>query len=132
VLSAQLQILHGELEASLQAVQEELITVNTKLEKQQQLNEKLENDLLDVEKHQQAQANGKHEARETLKSTPSSDALAGIELGKKSSVWITCNWFLENSSESPFIDIAGAKHPNTIRRQLCRHFYPAYCDQSTR
>ena len=89
LFSAQLQILHGELEASLQAVQEELITVNTKLEKQQQLNEKLENDLLDVEKHQQAQVNGKHEARETLESTPSSDALAGIELGKKPSVWVS-------------------------------------------
>ena len=89
LFSAQLQILHGELEASLQAVQEELITVNTKLEKQQQLNEKLENDLLDVEKHQQAQVNGKHETRETLKSTPSSDALAGIELGKKPSVWVS-------------------------------------------
>ena len=85
-LSSQLQILHGELEASLQAAQEELITVNTKLEKQQQLNEELENDLLDIEKHQQAQVNGKHEARETLKNAASSDALAGIELGKKPTV----------------------------------------------
>ena len=81
-----IQILHGELEASLQAAQEELITVNTKLEKQQQLNEELENDLLDIEKHQQAQVNGKHEARETLKNAASSDALAGIELGKKPTV----------------------------------------------
>ena len=85
-LSPQLQILHGELEASLQAAQEELITVNSKLEKQQQLNEKLENDLVDIEKHQQAQVNGTREARDTLKNTASSDALAGIELGKKSSV----------------------------------------------
>ena len=88
MLSTEPQILHGELEASLQAVQEELITVHTKLEKQQELNEKLENDLLDIEKHQQAQANGKHETRETSKSAPSSDALAGIELGKKTSVWV--------------------------------------------
>ena len=87
-LSSQPQILHGELEASLQTAQEELITVNSKLEKQQQLNEKLENDLLDVEKHQQAQANGKHEVRDILKSTTSSDALAGIELGRKPSVCI--------------------------------------------
>ena len=88
-LSFQLQILHGELEASLQAAQEELITVNSKLEKQQQLDEKLENDLLDIEKHQQAQVNGKHEARDSLKGTTSSDALAGIELGKKPSVCIS-------------------------------------------
>jgi len=88
-LSSPLQILHGELEASLQAAQEELITVNSKLEKQQQLNEKLENDLLDIEKHQRAQLNGKHEARDSLKSTASSDALAGIELGKKSTVCIS-------------------------------------------
>jgi len=86
LLSAQPQILHGELEASLQAVQEELITVHTKLEKQQELNERLENDLLDIDKHQQAQLNGKHEARDTSTSAPSSDALAGIELGKKPSV----------------------------------------------
>ena len=88
-LSSSLQILHGELEASLQTAQEELIAVNSKLEKQQQLNEKLENDLLDIEKHQRAQLNGKHEARDTLKSNTSSDALAGIELGKKSSVCIS-------------------------------------------
>lgn len=73
----------------MHVAQEELITVNSKLEKQQQLNEKLENDLLDIEKHQQGQVNGKHEARGTLKSAASSDALAGIELGKKSSVWIS-------------------------------------------
>jgi len=88
-LNSQSQILHGELEASLEAAQEELITVNSKLEKQQQLNEKLENDLLDVEKHQQAQTNGNLEARDTLKSAVSSDALAGIELGKKPSVRIS-------------------------------------------
>jgi homeobox protein cut-like len=88
-LTSRLQILHGELEASLQAAQEELVTVHSKLEKQQQLNEKLENDLLDVEKHQQAQTNGKQEARDSLKTTASSDALAGIELGKKPSVCIS-------------------------------------------
>lgn len=71
----------------MQVTQEELITVNSKLEKQQQLNEKLENDLLDIEKHQQAQMNGKHDARDILKNAASSDALAGIELGKKPSVW---------------------------------------------
>ena len=70
----------------MQTAQEELITVNSKLDKQQQLNEKLENDLLEIEKHQQAQVNGKHETRDTLNNTTSSDALAGIELGKKSSV----------------------------------------------
>jgi hypothetical protein len=56
------------------------------LEKQQQLNEKIENDLLEIERHQQAQVNGNHDARGLLKTTASSDALAGIELGKKPSV----------------------------------------------
>ena len=87
-MSPRLQILHGELEASLQVAQEELISVNSKLEKQQQLNEKIENDLLEIERHQQVQVNGKHEARDSLKATASSDALAGIELGKKPSVCV--------------------------------------------
>jgi len=133
LLSAQLQILHSELEASLQAVQEELITVSTKLEKQQQLNEKLEIDLLDVEKHQQAQLNGKREARETLKSSPSSDALAGIELGKKPSVWVSSrDRFLENSSEYSFLDVTGTNHSDTLHAKLCGRVHPAYRDQPTR
>ena len=70
----------------MQAAQEELITVHSKLEKQQQLNEKLETDLLEIEKHQQTQPNGKNEARDGPKNVGASDALAGIDLGKKPSV----------------------------------------------
>jgi hypothetical protein len=59
------------------------------LEKQQQLNEKLENDLLEIEKHQQTPINGKLEGRDAPKNSGSSDALAGIELGKKPSVCVS-------------------------------------------
>jgi hypothetical protein len=84
----QLQILHGEPETSLRAVEEKLIAIGYQPEKRRQLNEKLENDL-DFEKHQRAQVNGKHEAREALKGTASSDALTGIELGEKPSVRVS-------------------------------------------
>ncbi|PPR05860.1 hypothetical protein CVT26_010140 [Gymnopilus dilepis] len=45
-----LRILHGELEASLKSSQQQLETLTTDLEKQKQLNEKLENDLLSINK----------------------------------------------------------------------------------
>ena len=128
-----MQILHGELEASLQTAQEELITVHSKLEKQQQLNEKLENDLLEVEKHQHAQANGKPEMRDGLKATGSSDALAGIELGKKPSVRVS---FLNSDYETFLSDllsvIARANHPGTIHVNLCGCIHSAYRYKSTR
>jgi hypothetical protein len=119
-LNFQLQILHGELEASLQFAQEELITVYSKLEKQQLLNEKLEIDLLEIEKHQQAQINGKHEARDALKNPVSSDALAGIELGKKPGVCVS--WLKLTSEKDPnrsFSDVTSTNHPDTIHVKLC-------------
>ena len=129
----QLQILHGEQETSLRAAGEDLIAINSKLEKQQQLNEKLENDLLDFEKHQQAQVNGKHEAREALKGTASSDALAGIELGKKQSVCVSLSkpvpW--DNSEYQPPV-VTSANHSNTIYIKLRGCIYPAHRDQPTR
>ena len=129
----QLQILHGEQETSLRAAEEELIAINSKLEKQQQLNEKLENDLLDFEKHQQAQVNGKHETREALKGTASSDALAGIELGKKLSVCVSLSkpvpW-ANFEYQSPVV--TGANHSNTIYVKLCGCIHPAHRDQPTR
>ncbi|KAF9051170.1 hypothetical protein BDZ89DRAFT_1154075 [Hymenopellis radicata] len=69
------RILHNELETSLQAAQDRLSSTADELEKQRDLNEKLENDLVSMNKHG---VNGD--------STPSesSDVLAGLDLGKKS------------------------------------------------
>lgn len=127
-----MQILHGELEASLQTAQEELITVHSKLEKQQQLNEKLENDLLEVEKHQHAQVNGMPEVRDGLKATGSSDALAGIELGKKLSVRISFSKPGYKTFPSDLLSVfARAVHPGTIHVNLCGCIHSAYCYKST-
>ncbi|KAG5654395.1 hypothetical protein H0H81_003219 [Sphagnurus paluster] len=71
------RILHSELEESLQVAQEQLKNLGAELEKQKTLNEKLENDLLSMNKHQH---NGNM--------TPSEsgvDILAGLELGTKKS-----------------------------------------------
>ncbi|RDB24925.1 Protein CASP [Hypsizygus marmoreus] len=71
------RILHGELEESLQAAEDQLTTMGTELEKQRALNEKLENDLVSMNKH-----------RPNGDATPSDsglDVLAGLELGKKPS-----------------------------------------------
>ncbi|KAF8919832.1 CASP C terminal-domain-containing protein [Mucidula mucida] len=69
------RILHSELETSLQAAQDRLSSTANELEKQRDLNEKLENDLLSMNKHG---VNGDSIPSE------SSDVLAGLDLGKKS------------------------------------------------
>ncbi|KIM91916.1 hypothetical protein PILCRDRAFT_57062 [Piloderma croceum F 1598] len=48
------RILHNELEASLESVQEQLEYTSSELEKQKILNEKLENDLVAMNKHKQS------------------------------------------------------------------------------
>ncbi|KAJ4498163.1 CASP C terminal-domain-containing protein [Lentinula lateritia] len=68
------RILHGELEASLQHAQGQLDSTSTELEKQKTLNEKLENDLLSLNK-----PNGH------LSPSGSSDVLAGLEVVQKES-----------------------------------------------
>ena len=80
---AYFQILHGELEASLQAAEERLDVTNYELDRQKILNEKLENDLLHMDKHKM---NGKLDGIATPSETSSLDGLAGIELGKKTTV----------------------------------------------
>ena len=70
------QILHGELEASLQSVQSELAMTSSELEKQRALNEKLENDLLQMQAH-----NPKTVVFDAVSEDP--DVLAGLDLGKK-------------------------------------------------
>jgi len=78
------RILHGELEASLRATQAELAATEAELEKQNALNDKLENDLLQMD---QRKSNGdSNGAAATADSTAanSGDVLAGLDLGKKS------------------------------------------------
>lgn len=73
------RILHGELEASLQAAQGELATKDAELEKQRALNDRLETDLLQMD---QRKANGVVFDAAASNEQPL-DALAGIELGRK-------------------------------------------------
>ncbi|KAJ3772944.1 CASP C terminal-domain-containing protein [Lentinula raphanica] len=68
------RILHGELEASLQHAQRELEATSAELDKQKNLNEKLENDLLSLNR-----PNG------TGSPLGSSDILAGLEVDRKES-----------------------------------------------
>lgn len=71
------QILHGGFETSLQAAEEQLALTKAELEKQKTLNEKLENDLVSMDKHK---PNGDVTPVSNVEST---DGLAGLELGKK-------------------------------------------------
>ncbi|CCM01147.1 uncharacterized protein FIBRA_03195 [Fibroporia radiculosa] len=77
------RILHGELEVSLQAARVELAVTESELDKQRALNEKLENDLLQLD---QRKTNGdfSHTSDSLdLLASGSADALAGLELGKR-------------------------------------------------
>ncbi|KAG7446277.1 uncharacterized protein BT62DRAFT_931725 [Guyanagaster necrorhizus] len=73
------RILHSELENSLQAAQDQLSSTGADLEKQKALNEKLENDLLSMNKHR---SNG------DITPPESSDVLTGLDLGRKADVSI--------------------------------------------
>jgi homeobox protein cut-like len=68
--------MHNELEQSLQSIQDRLHATSSELEQQKILNEKLENDLLSVNKHK---ANG-----DVIPSE--SGSLDSLDLGKKSTV----------------------------------------------
>ncbi|CAE6518014.1 unnamed protein product [Rhizoctonia solani] len=74
-----IRVAHAELESSLQAVSEEVIHARMELEKQTTLNEKLENDLLQIN---QRALNGTAEREEIAPS--SQDGLSGLNLGRKS------------------------------------------------
>lgn len=81
LLTCGVKILHGELEAQLLSTQGELVNAEVELEKQRALNEKLENDLLQIQTHNPGSkaVNGD--------STPAADdVLAGLDLGKKPGV----------------------------------------------
>lgn len=73
------QILHGELEASLQRARDDLASTSSELEKYRELNERLESDLLKIEQHGQGrhdQENGDADPVETGED----DILAGLGL----------------------------------------------------
>lgn len=78
---AKFRILHGELEASLTAAEAELAATDSELQKQLILNEKLENDLLQMDRHK---PNGDISGAMTPAEvgTPA-EVLAGLELGKR-------------------------------------------------
>lgn len=67
--------MHGELEASLSAATEQLESTNVELEKQKALNDKLEADLLTMDKH--------HVNGHAPSPSESSDMLANLDIGRK-------------------------------------------------
>ncbi|KAG6867826.1 hypothetical protein C0993_010585 [Termitomyces sp. T159_Od127] len=77
------RILHSELEESLRAAEDQLKNLGSELEKQKTLNEKLETDLLSMNKHR---TNG-----DVPSSDSGLDVLAGLELGTKKPVSIETN-----------------------------------------
>jgi hypothetical protein len=70
------QILHSELEASLQHAQDDLASANQELEKHQQLNDRLESDLLKLEQSRGSQGN----CDASLADNAQDDILAGLGL----------------------------------------------------
>jgi homeobox protein cut-like len=81
-----MQVMHGELEASLRSAEERLAAADTELAKQKALNERLENDLLQMDQHKshsQLEA-PKQDEYDPLSS--STDLLADLDLGKRPTV----------------------------------------------
>jgi homeobox protein cut-like len=95
------QILHGELEASLRSVSEDLTNHRDELEKQKILNEKLETDLLQVNQH--INGTGAGSTEKSGASTPAAsgagqqEGLAGLNIGQKGNVSseAICSAFLQ-------------------------------------
>lgn len=73
------------MEASLKTVQEQLTLTSSELDKQKVLNEKLENDLLAMNKHSKTNGTvGNADGSGVLTPADSQiDVLAGLDLGKK-------------------------------------------------
>lgn len=87
------QVLHSELEASLLASEAQLAATEADLQKQKVLNEKLENDLFQMERHNPAVrlsvnlngdvgGSGTHTPAEGG-GADANDVFAGLDLGKK-------------------------------------------------
>ncbi|KAI0048257.1 hypothetical protein FA95DRAFT_1588758 [Auriscalpium vulgare] len=78
------RILHRELEASLQQTRDALEGTAAELEKQRELNERLENDLLQLDRRaHNGDANGSGETDGASEHGSEKDVLAGLDLGKK-------------------------------------------------
>jgi hypothetical protein len=75
----QAQILHGELEASLQRANDDLASTTSELEKHRQLNERLESDILKIEHHEQG-GNGQENGDANPVDAEEDDVLAGLGL----------------------------------------------------
>lgn len=73
------QILHGELEASLQHAKCDLASTTSELEKHRELNERLESDLLKIEQHGQGR-NDQENGDANPVETGEDDILAGLGL----------------------------------------------------
>ncbi|THH32502.1 hypothetical protein EUX98_g1693 [Antrodiella citrinella] len=88
---AKFRVLHNELEASLLAAEAQLSATEADLQKQRTLNEKLENDLLQMDRHNptagKSSLNLNGDANGSGTQTPAEgvvdDVLAGLELGRK-------------------------------------------------
>ena len=87
------QILHGELQDTIKGLEERLETTSAELQKQKDLNEKLEEDLLSINQRgpstpakQSSKSKGKAPAINGIDQDilDSDDLLAGLDLGKKS------------------------------------------------
>ena len=86
----EIQVLHSELEASLMAAEAQLAATEADLQKQKTLNEKLENDLVQMDRHNpvvRASVNLNGDVAGSGTHTPlegaADDILAGLDLGKK-------------------------------------------------
>ncbi|KIY49113.1 hypothetical protein FISHEDRAFT_65554 [Fistulina hepatica ATCC 64428] len=73
------RVIHGELEASLQATESQVVSLTTELDKQKELNEKLENDLLEMNQPT-ASVNG---MSTPLDGEGPGNGLTGLDLGGK-------------------------------------------------
>ncbi|TCD63439.1 hypothetical protein EIP91_005410 [Steccherinum ochraceum] len=103
---AKFRVLHSELEASLLAIEAQLTATQADLEKQKALNEKLENDLLQMDRHNPAArstVNLNGDASGSGTQTPAEsgpdDVFAGLDLGKRTDLNI-------RSSPIPFASSA--------------------------
>ncbi|KAF8520409.1 CASP C terminal-domain-containing protein [Hysterangium stoloniferum] len=76
------RVVHGELEASLRSLSEELTSTKEELEKQRLLNERLETDLLQINKHVNGSTAGIGAADNVPAPSGTPGGLEGLNLGK--------------------------------------------------
>jgi hypothetical protein len=133
ILILKVQILHGELEASLQQARSELTTTSVELEKQRELNERLENDLLTLA--QRSRTTGSAGLDPDAGDDGDDGALAGLALGKKAKPAGVSSLFRERFRRGPTltlsVELSSAELANTIHF-LGGHINFANRDEPTR